>query len=105
MPENLKRFRIHYKSKVGDQYVTLLARNRAEAEVLAGVHQANRARRHDITFQRIGEAADRGELTSDQYVREVERRKKDFSRYDIVSGDEVGCATAPLKLTKIEEPS
>ncbi len=105
MPENLKRFRIHYKSKVGDQYVSLLARNRAEAEVLAGVHQANRAQRHDVTFERLEAARARGELTKEQHAREIERRKKDFSRYNIVSGDKVGVADAPLKLSKIEEAS
>jgi hypothetical protein len=103
MPENLKRFRVRYSSKAGGQVVTLMARNRAEAEILAGAHQARRATRYDITHQRLSEALERGDLTKEQHAAELERRKKDFSRYDIVSGDQVGSADAPLKLEKIEE--
>jgi hypothetical protein len=118
MADELKRFRILFKSKAGDQIVTLLARNRGEAEVLAAAHQSRRASRYDVTFQRLNASLEKGELTADQHAAQVERRDRDFTRYDIVTQvdtgakdeqgnpvfvDEVGAAEAPLKLTKIEE--
>lgn len=99
----MKRWRIHFKSKAGDQQMTLLARNRGEAELLAMNAQNRRAARYDITQQRLSESLERGEMSKEQHAAELERRKKDFSRYDIVSGDTVGAAEAPLKIASIEE--
>lgn len=100
MPE----FVVHYKSKVGDQFVRLQARNRNEAEVLAGLHQQRRAGRYDITMQRLeaGEGNFAG-MTPKQRAAELERRKLDFSRYDVVRGDELGAAEAPFKVESIKE--
>lgn len=100
----MKRYRAHYRSKAGNQTVTLLARNQAEAELLFAAELARRAARHDLTWQRINES----DMTDEQRVREVERRKRDFSRYDVVTTrpdgtTEIGAAEAPLKLVKVEE--
>lgn len=117
MTDSLKRFRLTYKSKAGFQYVTLLARNKGEAEVLGSTHQASRARRYDITHQRIAAALEAGDLTKEQHAAELERRKRDFARYDVVTQKQVakdengapimetvvGAASDPLKLVKIEE--
>ena len=125
MADSLKRFRITYKSKAGGQRVTLMARNKQEAEVLANTYQTRRAGRRDITFERIDKSLKDGKLdpmlmgTSKRLAAvaedpkqlkallaaETERRKLDFSRYDYVSGDEVGIADAPLTIEKIEEVS
>jgi hypothetical protein len=99
----MKRWRITFSSKAGGQVMTLMARDRGEAELLAKAAQSRRAARYDITQQRISEQLERGELSKEQHAQELERRKLDFSRYDIVSGDTVGAADAPLKLAKIEE--
>jgi hypothetical protein len=99
----MKRFRITYLSKAGGQVVTLMARNKAEAEVLANTYQTTRAARYDITHQRMYESLEAGTITKEQFANEAERRKVDFSRYDIVTGGEVGAADAPLKLANIEE--
>ena len=117
MTENLKRFRIHFKSKAGDQHVTLLARNKAEAEILAAAYQSRRAGRYDITMERLNASLERGDLTKEQHAAEVQKREVDFSRYDVVTkkevakdeqgnpvyADEVGAASAPLSVAKIEE--
>lgn len=103
MSEQLKRFRLVYKSKAGDQVVTLMARNKQEAELLGAAYQSRRAGRYDITQQRLNESLERGDLSKEQHKAELERREKDFSRYDIVSGDQVGAAEAPLKLDGVEE--
>jgi hypothetical protein len=115
--DQLKRYRILFKSKAGNQMVTLLARNRGEAEILAAAHQSRRAGRYDITQQRLDEALERGELSKEEYAAELERRARDFSRYDVVTQkevakdengepvymDEVAAADAPLSVEKIEE--
>lgn len=128
MAEQLKRFRIHYKSKAGDQIVTLLARNRQEAEVLAGSYQQRRASRRGITFERIDRSLESGKAdpmllgTSKRMAAvakdpkklaallaaERERRLLDYSRYDHVYVDEDGqdrveTADAPLKISEIRE--
>lgn len=100
MPEYV----VHYKSKAGDQYVRLQARDRNEAEVLAGLHQQRRAARYDLTMQNLESGAGNfANMTPKQRAAELERRKLDFSRYDVVSGDEVGAADAPLKIESIKE--
>jgi hypothetical protein len=99
----MKRWRITWESKAGGQVMTLMARDRGEAELLAQAAQSRRSQRYDITHQRMSEALERGDLSKEQHAAELERRKVDFSRYDIVSGDTVGAADAPLKLAKIEE--
>lgn len=104
MADSLKRFYAYYKSKAGDQRVALMARNRNEAEVLANSYQLTRASRYSITMQNLEAGAGHfGDMAPAQRKAELERRKRDFSRYDIVSGDEVGAADAPLKLDRIEE--
>jgi len=118
MAEQLKRFRIHLKSKAGDQVVTLLARNRGEAEMLATAEQQRRAGRYHITMERVEAGVDRyGAMSKEQRKAEIERRKRDFSRYDIVTPKEVGkdengnpihvdqiaSAESPLTIEKIEE--
>jgi hypothetical protein len=88
--ETQKRYRIHFRHKGGDQRMTLLARNRAEAEKLALAAQHRRESRFPLTFQRLEENES---LTAEQKARELERRKRDQARYD----------GAGLKIASIEE--
>jgi hypothetical protein len=86
----VKRYRIHFKSKVGDQYMKLLARNPEEARKLAEEAQTRRHARFPLTFQRLEES-----LTGEALKKEIERRKKDLARYD--DGD--------LKIASVKEIS
>lgn len=88
-----KRYRITFKSKDGYQYLHLLAKDKEEAQRLAERAQHRRHERFPLTFDRIQQAHERGELTADQYKAELEKRKADEARYD--AGD--------WKITKIEE--
>jgi hypothetical protein len=78
----MKRWRIHFKSKDGDQVMTLLAETKEKAEQEALRAQYRRQERFPLTFDRIQQAHDKGELTPDQFKAEIERRKKDAGRYD-----------------------
>jgi hypothetical protein len=73
----LKRYRIHFKSKRGDQYMKLMARNPEEAQKLAEQAQFRRQARFPLTFQRIEQS-----LTGDALKKEMERRKRDLARYE-----------------------
>jgi hypothetical protein len=115
----LRPFRVHLKSSAGDMYVTMLARDQSEAEMLVGAHQQRRARRFQLAFDRNDAALEAGAITKEQHAAEVVRRTNDMSRYDIVRqveigkdengnpvmGDEVVRAEAPLKIAKITERS
>jgi hypothetical protein len=96
----VKLWRGHFKSKAGSQYVRLLARDRAEAKILLMAYQTRRAGREEITYERLEAQHKAGDLTKEQYEREVARRKVDFARYDTVMS---GPATDPMKLVSIEE--
>lgn len=78
----MKRWRIHFKSKGGDQVMTLLAETKAKAEQEAKRAQYRRHERFPLTFDRIQQAHERGDLTSDQLKAELERRQRDQARYD-----------------------
>lgn len=100
----LKRYVVHFKSKAGDQRVALLARNQAEAEILAQNQQTRRAGRYRLTMENLQKGGmNFAQMSKEQRLKELDRRKRDFSRYDIVLGDDVHAAEAPLKLNKIEE--
>jgi hypothetical protein len=86
----MKRYRIHFKSKGGDQYRKLLARSPEEAKQLAERAQFRRHERFPLTFQRLEES-----LTGEALKKEMERRKKDLARYD--DGD--------LKIASVKEIS
>jgi hypothetical protein len=73
----LKRYRIHFKSKRGDQYMKLMARNPEEAQKLAEQAQFRRQARFPLTFQRIEQS-----LSGDALKKELERRKLDLARYE-----------------------
>jgi hypothetical protein len=73
----VKRYRIHFKSKGGDQYMKLLADNPQEARALALEAQARRHARFPLTFARMEE-----NLTGEALKKEMERRKRDLARYD-----------------------
>lgn len=84
----MRRWRIHFKSKEGDQVMTLLADTREKAEQEAIRAQARRHDRFPLTFARL-EAS----LTGDALKTEMEKRRMDLARYD----------EARLKIAKIEE--
>jgi hypothetical protein len=86
----MKRYRIHFKSKGGDQYMKLLARSPEEARKLAEEAQTRRHARFPLTFQRMEES-----LTGETLKRELERRKRDLARYD----------DADLKIASVKEIS
>jgi hypothetical protein len=104
----MKRFAITYRSKDGSrQVMTLLAKDKDEAERLAERAQHRRHERFPITFARLEHAAATGEpgllaidpkfggkaLTEAWVKAETERRKHDQARYD--DGD--------LKIESVEE--
>jgi hypothetical protein len=78
----MKRWRIHFKSKEGDQVMTLLAATKEKAEQEALRAQYRRHERFPLTFDRIQQAHDAGSLTPDQFKAEIKRRKLDQVRYD-----------------------
>ena len=73
----MKRFRVIFEEKGGKgrQYMTLLARDKTEAELLALESQNRRAGRHDLTYARMEQ-----NLKGKQLEQEIERRKRDFGR-------------------------
>jgi hypothetical protein len=73
----MKRWRIHFKSKDGDQVMTLLAETRQEAERAALAAQRQRHQRFPLTFARMEQ-----NLTGDALKAEMEKRKRDLERYD-----------------------
>lgn len=73
----MKRYQIHFKSKRGDQKMTLLADNPQEARQLAEEAQARRQARFPLTFSRMQE-----NLTGQALADEMERRKVDLARYE-----------------------
>ena len=73
----MKRYRIHFKSKGGDQYMKLLADNPQEARALALEAQGRRHARFPLTFARMEE-----NLSGADLKKEMERRKRDLARYD-----------------------
>ena len=99
----MKAWRGTFKSRAGNQYVTLLARNRAEAKILLEAYNQRRAGREAITLQRLNERLADGNITQAQYDHAVEKRKVDYSRYDTITPDGVEPAKHPMKLESIEE--
>lgn len=88
MGEQLKRFRVTYKGKNSRQYVTLLARDRAEAAALADASQTRRHERFPLTFSRIER-----DMKGKEMEAEVEKRSRDQERYE----------TGELKIESVEE--
>jgi hypothetical protein len=86
-------WRIHFKSKGGDQFMLLEAPSKEKAEQEAKRSQFRRHERFPLTFDRMQQAHERGKLTKDQFKAEMERRKKDQGRYD----------DDDLKVVKVEE--
>jgi len=82
MSEDLKKYRVVVKGKNSRIHMTLMARSKDEAEKLAGLSEHRRHGRFPLTFDRIQQAHERGELTSEQFKAEMERRKRDQARYD-----------------------
>jgi hypothetical protein len=79
----MKKYRATFKAKDGSmQRVTLQAKNQEEAEKAALYHQFRREGRFDLTFDRLQQSHERGDLTKEQYDREVARREQDRARYE-----------------------
>jgi hypothetical protein len=79
----VKKYRATFEAKDGSvQRVTLRAENRDAAEKAVLHHQYRREDRFDLTFDRMQQAHERGDLTKEQYAAEMERRKQDQARYD-----------------------
>lgn len=108
----MKRYRATYKSKSGLMYVALLAKDREDAKQQAAAYQARRHARFPLTFGRLEQSLETGELhpmlAADPKMQafikaggdpkpfvkaEIERRKRDLARYE----------ENDLKLVKIEE--
>ncbi len=88
----MKRYRITYKGKDGQQIMTLLAKDKDDAQRQAERAQYRRLDRFPLTFDRLEQAHAAGTLTPEQFKSEMERRKRDSARYD---GD--------LKIVNVEE--
>lgn len=103
----MKRFKITFKGKHGLQHMTLLAKDKDEAERLAERAQHRRHERFPLTFARLDAALATGEfgglaidpklggkaLTEAYLKAEIEKRKKDQARYD----------DGELKIESVEE--
>jgi hypothetical protein len=73
----MKRYRVHFKSKGGDQFMSLQADNPQMARELALEAQERRHARFPLTFERMEQS-----LTGADLKKEMERRKRDLARYD-----------------------
>lgn len=99
----MKAWRGVFKSRAGNQYVTLLARDRAEAKILLEAYNQRRAGREAITYQRLDDRLAAGDITQAQHDHAIEKRKADYSRYDTILPDGVEPAKHPMKLVEIKE--
>jgi hypothetical protein len=81
MPK-IKSFIVHFKGKKSEQFMELQARDSGEARMLAERAQFRRHERFPLTFDRIQQAHERGDLDEKQLKAELERRKRDQGRYD-----------------------
>jgi hypothetical protein len=79
----VKKYRATFEGKDGSvQRVTLRAENKDAAEKAVLHHQFRREDRFDLTFDRMQQAHERGDLTKEQYAAEMERRQADQARYE-----------------------
>lgn len=90
----MKKFRATFKAKDGSEIrMTVLADTKEEAQREVERAQFRREERFSLTFDRVQQAHDRGELSKEQFKAELDRRERDRDRYD----------GAGLKLAKVEE--
>jgi hypothetical protein len=90
----VKRFRGVFKAKDGSEIrMTVLADSKEEAQRELERAQFRREERFSLTFDRVQQAHDRGDLSKEQFKAEMEKRKADQARYD----------GAGLKLASVEE--
>jgi hypothetical protein len=86
MAEQLKRYRVVFGPKGAIQHVTLYARNKGEAEMLAVEHQQRRHARFPLTFARLEQGVDFTQpgkkLSAAEIKSETERRNQDQDRYE-----------------------
>jgi hypothetical protein len=107
MAQGEKRFHVWFKGKEGRVRMSLYAKDREQARLLAERAHYRRHERFPLTFARLEEAKETGRpgllaidprfggkaLTEAWVKAEIERRKRDQGRYD----------DAELKIDKIEE--
>lgn len=91
----MKTYIIHFKSKAGDQHMELVARNEDEARLLAERAQFRRHERFPLTFARLEESLEKGDMDKAIHAAQVELRKRDQARYD----------DSDLKIQSIKEKS
>ena len=84
--EQLKRYRVVFGPKGSIQHVSLYARNRPEAEMLAVAHQERRAARFPLTYARLEQGVDftrpGRKMSASDIKAETERRNRDQERYE-----------------------
>lgn len=80
--DGVKRWRVIFEGKRSRLTMTLLAKDKEQAAREAQYAQFRRHGRFDLTFDRLQQAHERGELTAEELKRELERRKRDRARYD-----------------------
>lgn len=90
----MKKFRATFKAKDGSEIrMTVLADTKDEAQREVERAQFRREERFDLTFDRMQQAHERGDLSKEQYKAELERRQRDQARYE----------GKGLSLVKVEE--
>ena len=90
----MKKFRAIFKAKDGsEQRMVLYAADKESATRDAERAQFRREERFNLTFDRLQQAHDAGDLTKELFAAEMERRKRDQARYE----------GSGLKLEKVEE--
>jgi hypothetical protein len=90
----MKRYRAIFKAKDGsEQRMTLYAADKETATKDAERAQFRREERFNLTFDRLQQAHNNGQLTKELFASEMDKRKRDQDRYD----------GGGMKLSKVEE--
>jgi hypothetical protein len=90
----VKKYRAIFKAKDGsEQRMILYAADKETATRDMERAQFRREERFSLTFDRVQQAHDRGDLSKEQYAAEMERRQRDQDRY----------GGGGMKLIKVEE--
>jgi hypothetical protein len=90
----VKKYRAIFKAKDGsEQRMILYAADKETATRDMERAQFRREERFNLTFDRLQQAHDRGDLSKEQYAAEMERRQRDQDRY----------GGGGMKLIKVEE--
>jgi hypothetical protein len=78
--ESLKRYRVMFGYASERQYLYLMAKSKAQAEQLAGEYQFRRKTRFPLTFHRLDQSLEAGQIDKAMHKAQSELRKADQER-------------------------